>query len=521
MTARERSSTRTSDERLSLRSLLLVTIGLAACGGSDAVVPHGLSIVLGAGQTDTVLSVLPQELVVALHEPGAAGQIVQFQSTTDTGSGCCEYFAFLQLTDTTSLSQYPGGPAPQVAVTTDANGAARVYVRLNQFAQRGAIIVRVPVFGLVDTVPETATPGAPIRVQKQNDTAVVVGATDTLHAFVYDQYDNLRPNDTVTYHMISGPITLSGASVTGTALGLAAVSATARGAPPDTTKISVVPQGTIAFGNYSGIVVSNLDGSQARVLPVQNVGNVRWSPDGKTIVYDQGSRGFSTGSTALYSVSISDGTTTTIDSGAVGHYWPQFSRDGTWLYWTDIVGGGYSSVLWRAHPDGTMKDSIAGTDGSWTSSPSSDGSQLVYSDLTYSALHVFTLASSAETAFPVHGFAPRWAPNSASIAYLAISQGGGGPIDIIQSDGTGNRVVKANTYDFGLDWSPDGQWLISQNDSTTALDIINVNTGMTLPLPFTNSNTWSPSWGPASAYPISHADPMATRARPRGAPHRR
>jgi Tol biopolymer transport system component len=131
------------------------------------------------------------------------------------------------------------------------------------------------------------------------------------------------------------------------------------------------------------------------------------------------------------------------------------------------------------------------------------------------------LASSTETAFPVHGFAPRWAPNSASIAYLAISQGGGGPIDIIQSDGTGNRVVKANTYDFGLDWSPDGQWLISQNDSTTALDIINVNTGMTLPLPFTNSNTWSPSWGPASAYPISHADPMATRARPRGAPHRR
>jgi Tol biopolymer transport system component len=515
MTARERSSTRTSDERLSVRSLrLLVTIGLAACGGSNAVAPRGLSIVLGAGQTDTVLSVMPVPLVVALHEPGAVGQIVQFQTIADTGAAAGgQPFAFLQPTDTTSL------PATQLAVTTDANGAARVYVRLNQSAQRGAIIVRVPVFGIVDTVPETATPGAPIRLQKQNDTAVVVGATDTLHAAMYDQYGNRRPNDTITYRVISGPITLSGKAVTGTALGVAVVSANARGAyAPDTTTISVVPQGTIAFGTDAGIVVSNLDGSQASVFPYQNIGNVRWSPDGKTIAFDQGSHGFSTGSGWLRSLTISDGTIMTIDSGAIGHYWPEFSRDGTWLYWTDILeGAGYSSVLWRAHPDGTMKDSIPMTDSSWTSSPSGDGSQLVYSDLTYSGLHIFTLATSAETTLPVQGFAPRWAPTGASIAYLAISQAGGGPIDIIQADGTNNRVVRANNYDFGVDWSPDGQWLISQNDHTTNFDIINVKTGMTLPLPFTNTNTWSPSWGPSGAYPISHAQSLAIGARPRGA----
>jgi hypothetical protein len=536
MTARERSSTRTSDERLSVRSLWLVTICLAACGGGST--PTGtprtsLVIISGAGQTDTCLALL-QPLVVQLTGPGAAGQPIQFQTTVDKYGRSP---VILQRTDTASIPfGTPNLLAMNLVDTTDASGKATVYMRLNEDAPRTALIsVSVPALGIADTVSETVIQGAPVGILQQNDTAVAIGSTDSLHAYVYDEFFNPRLADPITYQVVSGPVTVSGTTVTGATLGLAVVGATARGVlTPRLTNITVVPQGTLAFGNTNGIVVSNLDGSQARAFPVAQVGNVRWSPDGTTIVYDNGSRGFSVGSLTLHAVTISDGTTTTIDSGAIGHYWPHYSRDGAWLYWTDILSGtlGYASVLWRAHVDGTMKDSIPGTDSSWTSSPSPDGSQLVYSLLTYSGLRIITLGTGAETTLPVQAFAPRWAPSGTQIAYLAISSGAGGPIDLINADGTGNRVVKANQYDFSVDWSPDGQWLIAQNDQTTTFDIINVATGMTLPLPFTGSTTWSPAFGPksslsasrvqhASAYPISHADPMAPRARPRGAPHRR
>jgi hypothetical protein len=526
MTARERSSTRTSDEHLPGRSLWLVTICLAACGGGST--PTGtprtsLGVVSGASQTDTCLSLL-QPLVVQLTGPGAAGQPIQFQTTVDKDARSP---VILQRTDTASIPfGTPNLPAMNLVDTTDANGKATVYMRLNEDAPRTALIsVSVPALGITDTVAETVMPGAPRGIFRQRDTAVAIGSTDSLHAYVYDQFGNPRLADPIAYQAVSGPITVSGTTVTGTSLGLAVIAATARGvSTPVPTNVVVVPVGTIAFGADTGVVVSNLDGSQATVLaPASNPGNVRWAPDGQSIVYDQGSDGFSTGSAALHMVRISDGTMTTIDSSNIAHYWPQFSRDGTWLYWTGILNGinGYSSVLWRAHPDGTMKDSIPGTDGSWTSSPSPDGSQLVYSNLTYSGLGIFTLGTGTAMTLPVNAYAPRWAPSGTAIAYLAIGSGAGGPIDIINADGTGKRVIKTNTYDRGVDWSPDGQWLLAQNDQTAAFDIINVNTGMTLPLPFTNSNTWSPSWGPAGAYPISHADPMAPRAHPRGAPHRR
>jgi len=176
-----------------------------------------------------------------------------------------------------------------------------------------------------------------------------------------------------------------------------------------------------------------------------------------------------------------------------------------------------------------MKDSIPGTDGSWTSSPSPDGSQLVFSFLTYSGLNVFTLSTGTGITLPVNAYAPRWSPSGTAIAYLVITSGALGAINIIQADGTGNRVIlSGGLFARGVDWSPDGQWLLAQNASTSQFDIINVNTGMALPLPFTNANTWGASWGPlpslsatrvrdAGAYPISHAHSMAIGARPRGA----
>lgn len=499
-------------QRCSMRSCFVVAIGVAACSsGSSSTAPRGLAIVSGAGLTDSVLSVLPQPLVVQLHGSGVAGQPIRFQTTADKYGRSS---TILQATDTTSVPFGTPNLSPmQVVDTTDVDGKAMVYVRLNEDAETARIIVSAPTFGITDTVSETATPGAPATLINQRDTAVSVGSTDSLHAYVADSYGNPRLGDAVTFSVVSGPVTISGTTVTGTALGLAVVSATAHAWTPSLTNISVVPQGTLAFGTHNGqLVVSNLDGSQARAFPVAGIGNVRWAPDGKSVAYDEGGP-FSVGSAAVHVVNISDGTTTTIDSSAIGHYWPQFSRDGTWLYWTEIqsLTVGYASVLWRAHPDGTMKDSIPMTDSSWTSSPSPDGSQVVYSLLAYDGLRIITLANGTETTLPVQAYAPRWAPSGTQIAYLAISSGAGGPIDIINADGTGNTVIKSAQYDFGVDWSPDGQWLISQNDQTTQFDLINVTTGMTLPLPYTSSTTFAPAFGPLTSLSAAHVPGRGAR----------
>jgi hypothetical protein len=45
----------------------------------------------------------------------------------------------------------------------------------------------------------------------------------------------------------------------------------------------------------------------------------------------------------------------------------------------------------------------------------------------------------------------------------------------------------------GLDWSPDGQWLLAHSDST--MDLIQVATGLTLPLGYSlGYYRWSWRW---------------------------
>jgi Tol biopolymer transport system component len=65
---------------------------------------------------------------------------------------------------------------------------------------------------------------------------------------------------------------------------------------------------------------------------------------------------------------------------------------------------------------------------------------------------------------------------------------------VINADGTGVRQVSADGRSYqalGLDWSPDGQWLVARSDST--VDLIQVATGLTLPLGYATGYTLA-SW---------------------------
>lgn len=55
-----------------------------------------------------------------------------------------------------------------------------------------------------------------------------------------------------------------------------------------------------------------------------------------------------------------------------------------------------------------------------------------------------------------------WSPDGSTIAYVvSASEFGGGSIDVVDADGSGNRtLVRSSTPLSGISWSPDGRWIV-------------------------------------------------------------
>jgi Tol biopolymer transport system component len=81
----------------------------------------------------------------------------------------------------------------------------------------------------------------------------------------------------------------------------------------------------------------------------------------------------------------------------------------------------------------------------------------------------------------------RWSPTADRIA----TKGGAG-LYVVNADGSGLTQLVENPYSFtGLDWSPDGRWIVANlNTTPTVLDTV---TGLQLPLVFHGEGlSWSP-----------------------------
>ena len=65
--------------------------------------------------------------------------------------------------------------------------------------------------------------------------------------------------------------------------------------------------------------------------------------------------------------------------------------------------------------------------------------------------------------------------------------------------GSNQRVSSApgRKYMAGLDWSPDGRWLVVRSGELPRVELIRVDTGETLPLPF-SALVEEPAWRPAT-----------------------
>jgi hypothetical protein len=501
-----------------LAFVVWVTV-VVGCGSSSTAPPApgpNIEFVTGNHQTDTILSTLPAILKVkvnnAPHGKFAALQPILFESLSNGPQAAIKNV---------------GSPYGFVAVlqdTTNGLAEASLQVALGPTAGVARILVTVPAFGFVDTATFTVTPGHPFAISTSpSDTLIYIGTPLTMRSTVVDQGNNVL-NDAVSYSIDSGSATVSGSVITPTALGTVSVVASS-GRAFDRTSIAAVPHGRLAAVGGQGLQFYSLDGSGASTFPPGlspfYSSDLKWAPSGTLLVFDQGFvEGALCNSGSLPGVYTTDfnGAIKTVDAGAPGDcdWFASYSRDGSWVYFSRVEGN--ASTLWRARADGSETDSLPVTPlALWSQYPSAspDGSQLAFSASGQPSgpydLQVVSMAAGTARSLGVVGFSATWSPTANQIAYIT---GGGftGPIAIINSDGTGNRTLAAGPYDYDMDWSPDGRYLVARNDSSGYLDLIDVTTSVRLSLPYSGSLKW-PTWLPTVPTGVSTQRSISRRPR--------
>lgn len=461
---------------------------------------NSLQLVAGDSVTDTILFVPVQALVVEVRGTNGglvAGTVVRFQPLPISSANPSLGVYVAPVT-----SQFFGG---FVADSTDSRGRASVLIQLGQYSGAAKLLVSVPEFGLQDTARFTVLPGNAVHVVAQpKDTALYVGKSFQSRAVVTDQFGNPR-SDPVSYANTTPAITLtsSGTVTAGASLARGFYTASAYGLT-DTGWVSVVPPGTLAAlqtttfaGHPPGIVFFNLDGSGYQWLnPGGGFYNAApsWTPSGLTVAFgwNSGSRNW------LYArdlAGIERSLLTPGDSGLTIASWPAYSHDGAYVYFSGATTGNFG--LWRANADGTSPHLLY-TDPSglaWRSSPSPDGTRLAFADASTSpsGVQVLTIATHTVSTWALVGHTPRWSPVGETIAFVTPY---GGSVYVVNSDGTGVRQVSpaGKNYDeASLTWSTDAAWLVARG--STALELINVTSGVTLPLGYSTPFI-EPAWKP-------------------------
>ena len=480
-----------------------LVIASAACSSSSTTIsgpphPAALSVVRGAGQQDTVQSTLPTALTVSVTGSNIGQPTVQFIAvlldTTITGSDSAEAYV---LGDTATAQ-------PQVfyADTINHSGQATTFVMLGTRAGRARIIVRVPELGLVDTVAFTAQAGAAAHVVVAPiDTTVYVASHSVMRATVTDRLGNPR-TDPVTLRSSAPPVaSVSGTTLGAQAYGVASIIGTS-GTLTDTARVTVVPIGVLA-GIYGtrGVYVVNLDGSRLRQLAPWPAETPHWAPSGAVIAFDPYVGGYN-GSLIQTVDTLGNVQQLGVDPGEEPtEMGPQYSRDGQWVYFTEYSPDGGQGVIYKVSTAGgaTPQTALAVShppNNEVEASPSPDGTQYVCRVSSGpTSLAIVTIATVTVTTLPVDGMWPVWSPNSNMIAFVGTTTG---QVGLIASDGTGLRMVgAANTSYNSVDWSPDGQWLVAANATTTRLDLINASSGLVLPLDYSTGFTF-PTWRPVN-----------------------
>lgn len=504
-------------------ALALLLLAAAACdspsGSRPPKEPPGVTVLSGAGVADTIDAPLPQPLVVKVigsdGRPLANAEVGFFSTAISEGSD--------QPTVVVSPTRGTGGGVHAIE-RTDSEGLARVRVRMFRYAMQGGVVVVVPDLDDFVVAEYTIHPGAPRTLSSTPaDSAVVVGGSLVLTASARDRHGNARPAQGVTFRVVSGPVTVGGSTVVGTAVGRARVVAEVPGAA-DTSWVSVVPDATIAA--YTAVSLSNqkatlytlrLDGSN--LVPRVTTGAFEgynatmgsaWSTDGTRLYYHDSNTDHSR---SMYVLDLATGVTGRLLPPADRLYeeaWPRFANG--WVYYE---GGSFGNwelgtrnepLVYRVRPDGTGREQVTQWDRIGTARhgvPSPDGSRVAFigSFAKPMPLHVLEVATGQMRSLGVIALSPRWSPDGSEIFYVADGDVfyGSGQIRAIRPDGTGDRAVTQPGTRFGahFDLSPDGEYLIAGTDQMV-LTLVQLDTGLEMPIPTPSvtQRLMAPSWKP-------------------------
>jgi Tol biopolymer transport system component len=462
-------------------------------GGSAAT----MRLVAGNGATDTVRATLAQALVAEVrdeHGQPAPGVQVRFEAAKHALPGGA-------LVTETSVERvdflYPGDFAVD---TTDARGQALVVVQLGKTSGPARVTISVPLYGIADTAMFTVRPGNAARITfSVPDTAATTSVTYSLGATVRDVFGNPRAGDVPLYNSVSSVAGVTSAgTVTTSNIGRGAIVASI-GERRDTAWVSVVPSATIAvLAQLDGglkVATVGLDGSNYTPLTSvsSNVVLPHWNTAGDHLAFFEGS-GF-------------DARVSTVDirgvrsplvvggGGSASQYYPRYSVDGQWIFFTASGSPSDVSAIWRARTDGSAAERITALDGVKYSeaAPSPDGTRLVLN--ANGAIATLELATGAVRSLGVLGDFPEFSPDGSRIVYITSPSH---QLGIVDADGTNPRILNGHSYHLfsSPGWSPDGKWIVLGKEfGRGAFDLIDAATFDVIPLTTLHS-MFQPSFKP-------------------------
>jgi hypothetical protein len=383
--------------------------------------------------------------------------------------------------------------------TTSADGTATASVRLGFRSGRTVVRFSALTYGLHDSTTFIMPAGIVRVALSPRDTALKPGSRFALRiqttAFTDAVFTTSAP-DRVT-------VTPDGV-VSALAVGRALIAIGGQYPLPDTVGVSVVPSATFGAVSETQLVLFESDGSGVRSLgPLDSwgLGDLRWAPSGDRLVSRFAPSNLIR--SRLYVTDLAGNAARVLGSDTLyEESQPSYSADGQWVWFAGRPGPAESTEIWRVHPDGTAPERLGppATDGSDAGpSPSPDGGRIAFVTTrgvpAGEKIRILDVATHAVTALDVPGSAARWSPTAELIAYVD-----GGAIKLMAPDGTGRRTLadSGNPYQPWLDWSPDGQWLVTKHVNAAGLNLIElvrVATGETLPLPYSHGLAW-PTWKP-------------------------
>jgi hypothetical protein len=361
-----------------------------------------------------------------------------------------------------------------VGATTDANGRATVRVRYGTSTGDGFVVSQVPLYNLIDTARYTVLPGLGTGVLlAPRDTMIALGTSFSYRGGVVDRLGNPR-TDPTTYEPTPQVLITSAGRATSIAYGAGYVKvrATVGGTTKvDSGRIVVVPNAELLAHAGNNMVLTDLAGSNRRIIATADIYATMWLPGGDRVVGETGGE--------LRIMDLQGTITNFATTGVVSVKWPEYSTDGQWIYFHAIPGGDVTYYIHRIRPDGSGLSRLSTQPGRYPT-PSPDGTRFAYVHLNTQQLLIHDLATGVTTplAGAVPASTPRWSPDGNWIAYLTQ---GDGALMLVHPNGSGLHRIGAHGLFPGISWSGDSRWIIGYENRATLTD---ANTGVMMDLPW-------------------------------------